>query len=67
MDEQPVTNFWSVEWSEMQSSIIMLLLSLLVFILAAGTIIRQNASLKESIVDMQTQCLQSTPKGVGDK
>ena len=67
MDEQPVNTFWSVEWSQMQSSIIMLLVSLLVFILAAGTVIRQNNSLKETIVDMKTQCLQSTPQDVGDE
>jgi hypothetical protein len=62
MDDEPVNNFWSIEWSEVQSSILMLLVSLLVFILLAGTIIRQNASLKETITEMQTQCLSAPNK-----
>ena len=59
MDEEPVNTSWSITWSDMQSSVLMLLLSLLVFILAAGTIIRQNTSIKETIVEMKTQCLAS--------
>ena len=59
MDEEPVTTSWSIGWSDMQSSVIIALLSLLVFVLAAGTIIRQNTSIKESIVQMETQCLAS--------
>lgn len=58
MDEEPVNTIWSISWSDMQSSLIMLLLSLLVFILAAGTIIRQNNSIKETLVQMETQCLE---------
>jgi hypothetical protein len=57
MDEQPITNFWSIGWSEMQSSIIMLMLSLLVFVIAAAAVVRQSININENLIDIEQRCL----------